>query len=204
MKQKKSLQTILSISKVSLCLMVSVLMYACAPGIKVATDYDSAIDFSNYRTFDLYHQTSVGLLSSLNSDRILRSIQGEMEKKGFLKSAIKPDLIVHAVTIVKNKRSFSVNSNAAGYARFYGPRGYWGAPVNGNATVRSDDYKEGTLVIDVIDRKTNKLIWTGTVSSEIHKQPKHPDKAIASAIAKVLTAFPICAVKSESKNFTGQ
>lgn len=204
MKQKKSLHTILRISNVSLYMILSVLMFACAPNIKVATDYDSAIDFSNYRTFDLDHQTTVGLVNSLNSDRILRSIQHEMEKKGFLKSTIRPDLIVHAVTVVKNKRSFSVNSSAAGYARFYGPRGFWGAPANGHATVRPEDYKEGTLVIDVIDRKTNKLVWTGIASAEIHKQPKNPDKAVASAIAKVLTAFPICSVKSESKNYTGQ
>jgi hypothetical protein len=202
MKQKKSTYTIFDCGKT--CVLLAIFMVACAPRIKVTSDYDRFIDFSNYQTFKLAQQTTMGQVNSLNRDRITNSIHDEMDKKGFVQSDIEPDLIIHAVTVVKNKRALSVNSNAVGHSRFYGPHGFWGTPTNGHATVRSNDYKEGTLVIEILDAKTRKLIWTGTANSELNKKPKNPDEAIRTAVAKVLTTFPYCSFKTEREDLTGR
>lgn len=202
MKQKKSIHTIFDVGKT--CLLLVFFMMACAPSVRVTSDYDRSVDFSDYQTFKLTQQTTMGHVNSLNKDRITNAIHDEMEKKGFLQSDIEPDLIIHAVTVVKNKRALSVNSNAVGYSRFYGPHGFWGTPTNGHATVRSNDYKEGTLVIDILDAKTQKLIWTGTANSELNKKPKNPDEAIRTAVAKVLMTFPYCSTNTGIEDLTGR
>jgi hypothetical protein len=79
----------------------------------------------------------------------------------------------------------------------YRPYGFWGVPATGHTTVRKDDYKVGTLVIDLVDSKTEKLIWTGTANAEINKKPKNPDEAIHAVVAKVMAAFPSCALEAQ-------
>jgi hypothetical protein len=120
----------------------------------------------------------------------------EMTKKGFVESDNKADVTIHAVTVINNKQTFQINSSSYGYGSLYRPYGFWGVPGTGHATVRKDDYKEGTLVIDVVDSKTKKLVWTGTANAEINKKPKDPDEAIHAVVAKVMAAFPSCAIEA--------
>ena len=53
-----------------------------------------------------------------------------------------------------------------------------------------DNYKDGSLIIDVVDAKTNKLIWQGTGNKEIDKPAKDPDTAIPKAISSIMSSFP--------------
>ena len=65
--------------------------------------------------------------------------------------------------------------------------GYWpGAPF-GYTEVRR--YNEGTVVLDMIDRKTKQLVWTGSVTSAV-KRSNPPSERIATVVEKLLEAFP--------------
>ncbi|HEX7846653.1 MAG TPA: DUF4136 domain-containing protein, partial [Chitinophagaceae bacterium] len=105
-----------------------------------------------------------------------------------------PDIMVNAVSIVKNKQYLSVSGNTYGYGGVYRPYGYWGVGAGrsySSGTVQQVDYKDGSLVIDVVDAKTKRLVWEGKVSAELTKQPKNPDQAIQQAVVKVLADFPM-------------
>jgi hypothetical protein len=56
--------------------------------------------------------------------------------------------------------------------------------------VQAHDYKDGSLLIEVADTKTKRLIWEGTGSAEFEKQPKNPDEVIKKAVTKIMTSFP--------------
>ena len=53
----------------------------------------------------------------------------------------------------------------------------------GEATTTEQDYKEGTLVVDLYDAKTKQLIWRGsaqgTLSNKAEKNQKNLDKGVA-------------------------
>jgi hypothetical protein len=62
--------------------------------------------------------------------------------------------------------------------------------ASANTTFQANNYREGSLLIDVVDAKTNKLIWEGTWNSEFEKKPKNPDEVISKAVNKIMADFP--------------
>lgn len=174
------------------------LFYSCSPTVKVTNDYDHGISFSEFKTFAVYDlKAQEGQISQLNADRITKAIRTEMIAKGFTESN-NPDLKVNAVTILKNKTSVSANTNFYGYGGMYRPYGYWGGGGmmgTANTTVDTYDYVDGSLVIDIVSTKTQKMIWQGIGNSQIDSKPDNPDEFINGAVKKILEGFPPGMVK---------
>lgn len=156
---------------------------SCKPSLKVSTDYDRSVNFSQYKTFSLNYLVTNRNVSELNEERIWNSLRTEMIKKGYREENRNPDLLVSAISVVKNRKAVSANSNGWGY----GPGRYWGV---GSTTFQTSNYKEGNLVISVVDIRRDRLVWEGTGNAEFHKQPKNPDQAISNTVNKILSSFP--------------
>ncbi len=175
-----------------LLILPAALMFSCKPTLKVNSDYDRSANFSVYKTFSLYYLVTNRNINELNEDRIWNSIRATMSKKGYIETNQNPDLVVNALSVLKNKKYVTANGSAYSYGA-YRPYGYWGGgyrTVSGSTTFQTGNYKEGSLVIDVVDSKTNKLVWEGTGNAEFEKKPKNPDEAISKAINKILADFP--------------
>jgi Domain of unknown function (DUF4136) len=169
------------------------IFFSCTPSLLVNSDYDKSANFSAYKTFSLYNLSTSGSVSKINADRIASSIKKEMISKGFTENKTNPDLMVNAVTVLKDKIALSATTNYYGYGGLYRPYGYW-APagrVAGYTTVSSYEYKDGSLIIDVVDAKTEKMIWQGTASAEIQKKPKNPEEVIGHTVTKIMSGFPL-------------
>lgn len=182
-----------------LSILVLALVYSCSPTVKVTSDYDHSANFSEYKTFAVYDlKAQEGQVNQLNVDRVTKAIRNEMLAKGFTESS-NPDLKVNAVSILKNKTSVSANTDFYGYGGMYRPYGYWGgggAMMGGaNTTFNSYDYVDGSLVIDIVSTKTQKLVWQGIGNAEIDSKPDNPEEFINSSIKKILEGFPPGAVK---------
>jgi len=164
---------------------------SCKPALKVSSDYDRSANFSQYKTFTLYYLVTNRHVSELNEERIWNSLRAEMIKKGYREDNRNPDLVVNAVSVVKNRKAVSANSSAYGYGGAYRPYRYWGGGmVSGTTTFQTSNYKEGSLMIDVVDARKDRLVWQGTGNAEFEKQPKNPDVAISNAVNKILSSFP--------------
>jgi hypothetical protein len=61
--------------------------------------------------------------------------------------------------------------------------GYFGR----NVTVRQ--YKEGTLVLDLADGRSQQLVWRGTAEGEVTK-PGGSTEQLDKAVAKMFAGFP--------------
>ena len=170
------------------------LVYSCSPTVKVTTDYDHAANFSEYKTFAVYDlKAQEGQINQLNVDRITKAIRAEMISKGFTETSSNPDLKVNAVTILKNKTQISANTDFYGYGGMYRPYGYWGGGAmmgNANTTVNTYDYVDGSLVIDIVSTKTQKLVWQGVGNAQIDSKPDNPEEFINNSIKKILAGFP--------------
>ncbi|MFC0777874.1 DUF4136 domain-containing protein [Flavobacterium sp. HJSW_4] len=174
------------------------LFYSCSPTVKVTTDYDHSANFSEYKTFAVYDlKAQQGQVNQLNVDRVAKAIRNEMLAKGFTESS-NPDLKVNAVSILKNKTQVTADTNFYGYGGMYRPYGYWGGGAmmgGGSTTFNTYDYVDGSLVIDIVSTKTDKLIWQGIGNAEIDSRPDNPEQFINDAITKILAGFPPGAVK---------
>ncbi|CAC9973701.1 DUF4136 domain-containing protein [Flavobacterium sp. WLB] len=174
------------------------LIYSCSPTVKVTTDYDHSANFSEYKTFAVYDlKAQQGQVNQLNVDRVTNAIRAEMIAKGFTESS-NPDLKVNAVSILKNKTQVTADSNFYGYGGMYRPYGYWGGGAmmgGGTTTFNTYDYVDGSLVIDIVSTKTQKLLWQGIGNAQIDSKPDNPEEFINNSIKKILEGFPPGAVK---------
>jgi hypothetical protein len=192
MKNKDSFNLVVVLCvKTALSIVLVHVLAGCGPQVKITSDYDRAARFSEYKTFSIDQATTVGGVNQLNEDRVIHAVRYEMVKKGFVETSTNPDLSIHATVVVKSKQEMQVNGSSYVAAGPIRPYGYRAGVRTGHATVRPVTYREGTLVIDMIDVKQDKLVWTATGNGEVTKQPKDPDEAITTVVSKIMEGFPI-------------
>jgi len=169
------------------------LLFSCGPSLKVTSDHDSSVNLHQYHTFSMYKlDGKTDALSELNANRITTAVKNEMLKKGFTENTTNPELLVNTVAILKDRQSVSSNTDFYGYGGGYRPYA-WGGGMGGvsaNTTYNVENYKDGSLIIDIVEAASKKLIWQGTGNSEIDKPLKDPDKQIPAAVTKIMASFP--------------
>jgi hypothetical protein len=153
--------------------------------IKVYSDYDKNVDFSQYKTY-AFHKRGIDRveISDLDKRRILHAIDDELSKKGMSKSE-NPDLMINIFT--KEREHLDVNqfNMGWGYGWGWGWNPYlWG----GNTYVSSST--EGTLYIDLIDAKKKELVWEGEGVGYLTDNRKEKEKQINEFVAKILAQYP--------------
>jgi Domain of unknown function (DUF4136) len=173
-------------------LFIALISFGCEPSLKVSSDFDKSADFTRYKTFSLYKAENINeQISQLNQDRIKNAIRSEMVKKGFQETNSSPDLLVNPVAIFKDKVAVSSTTNYYGYGGVYRPYYYSGFGGGyGTTSYNVDHYKDGSLIIDIVDAATEKLLWQGIGNREIDGPVKDPDTRIPQAIASIMADFP--------------
>lgn len=170
--------------KLALIPILFLLLSSCS-SVRVNSDYDKKVDFSQFKTYAFY-KTGIDKveISDLDKRRILRSIEETMASKGFIKSET-PDLLINFFT--KEREQVDVNQFNMGWG--YG----WGWGWNpwmwgGNTTVNR--YSEGTLYIDLIDARKKELIWQGEGEGVLTKDTNKKEELIKEFVTKILEQYP--------------
>lgn len=161
---------------------------SCAT-VRVASDYDKEANFNTYNSFAFYKPgIDKAKISDLDKKRILRAIETELTSKGMMKSE-NPTLLVSIFT--KEKERVDVYNNNFGYGWGWNPWWY------GNSYSNVSRSTEGSLYIDLIDAKTNELVWQGVgtadliTSSNIEKK----EERIREIVKEIITQYPPGAAK---------
>lgn len=181
-----------TLKSVSLIVLLAAILASCSTPLKVTNDYDKSANFQQYKTFSVAQQTDPQKqsLSQLNQNRITNAVTAEMIKKGFQQND-NPDLLVNLAVVLKDKKSISSNTDYYGYGGFYRPYGWGGGlGATGYTTYNVQDYKDGSLIIDVVDAKTKHLIWEGIGNKELDGPVSDPDTVIPAAVTKIMASFP--------------
>ena len=187
------LRNLIRIGIISLLFFINI---RCASKIAVTSEYDKGLDFKKYKTFSFYHLKTTGEVSQVNADRLVKAIVLEMTEKGFVESSDNPDLLINAVTVLTKKEALSVSSEYYGYGGYFRPYGYGygysnvGYALENSAADNRFVYRDGTIMIDILEAKSEKLIWEGTGTAEIITKPSDPANAIRYAVSKIIESFP--------------
>ena len=112
-----------------------------------------------------------------------------MIKKGFTENTGNPDVFVNATAIVKEKKQVSSTTNNYGYGGYYRPY-YWSPGFAGTTTYNVYEYKDGSLIIDIVNAANKQLVWQGTGNKEIDAPLKDADTEIPAAVTKIMAGFP--------------
>jgi hypothetical protein len=162
------------------------LFTSCGPTLTVTNDYDHAADFSQFHTFKIVQlEQQYQALSQFNQTRIINAVRDQMIAKGFTESST-PDMLVNITSVLKNKQEIVANSY--GYGGGYRPYAWGGG--NMSTTVNVQDYTAGSLIIEVANASTKKLLWEGIGNQDIDAPSSNPDKTIPPIVQKIMASFP--------------
>nr|WP_297348364.1 DUF4136 domain-containing protein [uncultured Glaciecola sp.] len=132
---------------------------------------DETVQFNSYQTYDFHPNTiaSGNNYDSLSARYIKQAIQNEMRKKGYTQTE-DAELWINFNVYVQDKLEVDTMPSMSLYYGFRRGYGVWGNyPL---IQERIKQYTEGTLTIDLIDHKTNLLLWEavaiGRVSSRTY------------------------------------
>ncbi|MFQ5993661.1 MAG: DUF4136 domain-containing protein [Acidiferrobacterales bacterium] len=160
------------------------LLILCAPAWaqKVSVDFDKSADFEKYKTFS-WKDSNEDLRDTdpLFHDRIVRGIERRLREGGMTQVAKDPDAYVTYYTAEREETA--VHTVSMGYGM--GSSWFWGSGVAGS-TSQVVKYKVGTLIIDIWDAKTSKLVWRGTASDTVSEKPAKVEKQIEKALDKLV------------------
>ena len=170
----------MKISKLLFLPIITLAIISCS-SVRVTTDYDTKVDFNQFKTFAFY-KTGIdkATISDLDKKRIMRAIETELLAKGMTKSA-KPDVLVSLFT--KSRNRVDVNDNF--YGGFYYPRYY------GMNQLLVSQYTEGTLFIDLLDAKKKELVWQGVGSGTLsNSSVERKEAKIKEFVNEILAKYP--------------
>ena len=164
---------------------VALFTAACGYSIKTATDYNRNVLFSNYHSFSILKGNSSG--NPLMDQRATADVESALAAKGWSKvpeGQGQAAVVVHAAT--KTKHTYETLYD--GFGGGWGWRRRWGGM--GGATTYVQDYKVGTLVVDIFDSSTKQAIWHGFASDALSDSAKSNAQATEDAVDKLFRNFP--------------
>ena len=165
-------------------------------GIKVVSDFDPTVDFSQYKTFEYYGwlEDSDKLLNDLDKRRIESAFEEEFKVRGLKNVEEGGDLVVGLFVVTEKKTQTTAQTShmGGGYGGIYGygPGWGWGGGYS-TTTYQEYDYVQGTLVCDVFDKAKERLVWEGIGTKTVDENPQTRDKSIPQSVKKIMEQFPI-------------
>ncbi len=175
-------------------------IFTSCSSVKIKSDYDKNIDFTQYKTLEYYGwaDDSDKILNRFDKERMEEAAGNEFKKRGmeFVKSG--GDLVVALFIVTQDKTQVTATTTGyggyGGYGGYYGYGpgwGYGGGMSSSYTTYNEYDYTVGTLAISVYDAKKEQLVWEGIAEGEINDNPQKREKNIPTTIAKIMAMYPI-------------
>ena len=148
--------------------------------MQVNTDFDPAANFTGFKTYAWRAGTK--LPNPLSEQRVIAAVDAQLKAKGLTRVDSAGDITVtyHAAA----DKSVDVQTYQSG-----GYYGCWGGCM-GTTSTTVTPVTVGTLIVDVIDTKSNKMIWRGTGTDTVSPDPNENAQKINEAIQGMFQNFP--------------
>jgi hypothetical protein len=149
-------------------------------GQKVRFDYDHSADFTKYKTF-MWIKEPETPRDPLMKKRIIDGVNMQLMAKGLRMVNSDADLALAVHVATQEKQTLNT---------FYNGMGGWGWGMGGVATTTVDTYTEGTLIADLFDAATKKIVWRGVATKEMSSKPEKAAEQTEKAIDKLFKHYP--------------
>jgi len=180
----------MKINAIIASLFVAGMMSACAPAVTVRYDYDSKVNVRQFATYrieaDRQRNADPIVGSNLNQRRIADALDQSLKGRGYKPvESGEADLIVRFFTDSRDKQQIQSNNTMGPYGFGWGG---WGMPNQ----VTSRQYEENRVVINVIDARTNDIIWQGWATGQLNtrRKERERDAAFRETVVSIMKNFP--------------
>ncbi len=160
---------------------VLLLFTACSVGKTVHTDINRSASFGQYRSFAIADEFRQGEgakpenFNDLAYERLTDALKSEMKGRGYQHDTVQPDLLVSFFLRVEKEMNYNTRPS------YWNP---WGSDVNTWYETNS------TLGINLVDTRTQKLVWQGYLTDSWDKSPEKRDRKLREAIGLIFTEYP--------------
>jgi Domain of unknown function (DUF4136) len=182
-----------------LTLMLAAILASGCASVAVTRDYSPQAEFSAYRTYALRSgQIREGEPRSLIDQRAQAAIDGELTAKGLRRVADSesPDLLV--ISRFEARDRVDVAPYYSAYGGYWYPPGSMGLGYYGwGWSPMAYPYTEGTLIVDLVDTKSNNVVWHGRARRTVYDSELSAEQ-IDKMVKKLLEDFPPDTKKSGS------
>jgi hypothetical protein len=177
------------ITKTAAMFVASFILCSVVQAQKTSAAFDEKIDFSNFKTFAFDKE---GARNPYVNMLIVQAIERELTSRGLTKVDRDPDIkVAYLAATVPNLQVQNVP--------FYHVVNPAYSGMVGSATMNMWDVTNGTLVIDLWDRKSDRVVFRGTITDVLQRAPsadlqadaKIVTKPINKGVAKIFKKYPI-------------
>ena len=167
------------------------LLGACSQ-VQIRYDYDVRANYASFKTYDWLAASKQAkdqgakVEHTIMDRRVKGAIERELTAKGFrLQPSGDPDFLITYYPVYKDRAYATTSQLGWGYRPWWGPHG--GVAVS---EVRS--YTEGTIVVEIVDFKTNQLIWHGAAVGALTglETPEDAEEVVTREVGRLLAGFP--------------
>lgn len=147
--------------------------------VEVSENYDSTYDFTKLKTYNWF--PAHGNEGTLVIKQIRNELKSQLAAKGFKHDIENADFDIAVYGGTEDKTSLHISRIGYGYGG-----------LHGRGAMDSYEYKEGTLILHFVDRKTKQLIFQSTAVIEIDQNMtmEKRQKKIERVIEKSIQSFP--------------
>jgi len=147
----------------------------------VKSDYQKEFDFAKLHTFAFKTERASSdplATNTIEAERIKNALTAQLSANGFTQTGDNPDFIVAFYS--RTKQQTAVQSSPFGFGPDFGPgfgRGFgwgYGVPFHNRwrwgygPDIWTTTYTEGCVMADIIDAKTQELVWRGVVQDTVN------------------------------------
>jgi hypothetical protein len=173
-------------SNLILCLLLNLCFTGCS--LRIYSDYDHSVSFKNYKTFGWSNKEAFEIktnplyYSELSDTLIKREVKLQLKNKGYTFTSDHPDLRMHYHFVLESWTSSNPDPFGYIYDSYWIDRG-----------VHLYEYRTGTLIIDLMDPKTDFLVWRGwAVNFKGQKKPAQVEGQIVKSVRTIFATLPYC------------
>jgi hypothetical protein len=179
-------------------LLVAFLVISCSPRVMISQKAD--VDFKNYKTFAwLPNGASIKDDESVLHRSLVNTINQQMKELGYSLDRQNPDLLVLMRTMFDQETTVDADPLYKSY-NYYFPdmyvhsiydRYYYYHYRTVARVIGYDVYEvlntKGTLVIDLIDKNTNRIVWRGAAKG--YTTPNNRREEMKNFVRKIYAQF---------------
>jgi hypothetical protein len=174
--------------RVMMLLLAGAVLSACVSGPELRDNADPAADFSQFHSFGFPAQlgTDNRGARTMLSARLVTATTRELKGRELQFVSHNPDLLVDFFAGIQSGIDTVNQPIMMMPVRNYGSwAGYRAAFSPG------ERISEGTLIVHVVDRRSNRLVWEGIARDRVTSaMTENPDATINELVAAIFSRFP--------------
>lgn len=168
----------------------SMLVFASAGhAYSARVDFDHAITFGEYRTYSWAPAPDAAegsfFPNQLMRERIIGFVEEALGAKNLKRVTSGGDLEVRYRVTIQQDPVYTTFGD--GWGPGWGWDWGWGSGIS---TTTVQTFYEGTLVVDLVDVKRNKLIFQGVSTQDISSKPEKNTKKFFKAVNEIFEKYP--------------